>query len=69
MASQGFFTSLGVRYVPLFVIRIWAIKRWLCIHLRLARANELALHRLDSHTCIQIVLACELVEPRGPPWV
>jgi hypothetical protein len=35
----------------------------------LARANELAPHRLDSHTRAQIVLTCELVEPRGPPWV
>jgi hypothetical protein len=32
----------------------------------LARANELAPHRLDSHTRVKIVLACELVEPRGP---
>jgi hypothetical protein len=31
----------------------------------LARANELAPHRLDSHTRVQILLACELVEPRG----
>jgi hypothetical protein len=35
----------------------------------LARANEPASHRLDSHTRVQIVLAYELVEPRGPPWV
>jgi hypothetical protein len=33
----------------------------------LARANEPASHRLDSHTRVQIVLAYELVEPRGPP--
>jgi hypothetical protein len=35
----------------------------------LARANEPAPHRLDSHTRVQIVLVCELVEPKGPPWV
>ena len=35
----------------------------------LTRANESVPHRLDSHTSIQIVLACELVEPRDPPWV
>jgi hypothetical protein len=35
----------------------------------LAKANEPAPHRLDSHIGVQIVLACELVEPRGPPWV
>jgi hypothetical protein len=32
----------------------------------LACANESAPHRLDSHTSVQIVLACELVEPRDP---
>jgi hypothetical protein len=35
----------------------------------LARANEPAPLRLDSHTRVQIVLACELVEPKGPPFV
>jgi hypothetical protein len=30
-----------------------------------ARANEPSPHRLDSRTRVQIVLACELVEPRG----
>jgi hypothetical protein len=35
----------------------------------LARDNELASHRLDSHSRVQIVLACKLVEPRGSPWV
>jgi hypothetical protein len=34
-----------------------------------ARANEHAPYRLDSHTSVQIVLACELVEPRDPQWV
>jgi hypothetical protein len=33
----------------------------------LARANEPALHWLDSDTRVQSVLVCELVEPRGPP--
>jgi hypothetical protein len=31
----------------------------------LARANEPAPQRLDSRTRVQIVLACELVEPMG----
>jgi hypothetical protein len=35
----------------------------------LAKANEPAPHRLDSHTRVQIVLACELVEPRDLQWV
>jgi hypothetical protein len=35
----------------------------------LASANESVPHRLDSHTSVQIVLACELVEPRDPQWV
>ena len=35
----------------------------------LAKANELASHRSDSHSCVQIVLACELVELGGLPWV
>jgi hypothetical protein len=35
----------------------------------LARANVPAPYRLDSHTLVQIVLACELVEPRDTPWV
>ena len=35
----------------------------------LARANEPALHKLDSHTGIQVVLACELVELRGSQWI
>jgi hypothetical protein len=35
----------------------------------LARANEPVRHRLDSRTRVQIVLAWELVEPRGTPWV
>jgi hypothetical protein len=33
----------------------------------LARANEPASHRLDSHIRVEIVLACELVEPRDLP--
>jgi hypothetical protein len=33
----------------------------------LARANEPAPYWLDSNTCVQSVLACDLVEPRGPP--
>jgi hypothetical protein len=40
------------------------------VHSRwLARANEPAPHRLESRTHVQIVLTCELVEPRGTPWV
>jgi hypothetical protein len=35
----------------------------------LARANESAPHRWDSYTSVQIVLACELVEPRDLQWV
>jgi hypothetical protein len=35
----------------------------------LARTNEPAPHRLDSHSRVQIVLAYELVEPRSAPWV
>jgi hypothetical protein len=31
-----------------------------------ARANEPTPHRLNSHTSVQIVLICELVEPRDP---
>jgi hypothetical protein len=33
----------------------------------LAKANEPVPHWLDSDTRVQSVLACELVEPRGPP--
>jgi hypothetical protein len=33
----------------------------------IAKANEPAPHRLDSQTRVQIVLALELVEPKGPP--
>jgi hypothetical protein len=33
----------------------------------LARANEPTPHWLDLDTRVQSVLACELVEPRGPP--
>jgi hypothetical protein len=33
-----------------------------------AKANKYAPHRLDSHTSVQIVLACELVEPRDLQW-
>jgi hypothetical protein len=33
----------------------------------LARANEPIPHWLDLDICIQSVLACELVEPKGPP--
>ena len=32
-------------------------------------ANEPTPHRLDSHTCVQIVLACVLVVPRGRLWI
>jgi hypothetical protein len=35
----------------------------------LAKDNEPASHRLDLHSRVQIVLAYELVESRGPPWV
>jgi hypothetical protein len=34
-----------------------------------ARASKSSPHRLYSHTGVQIVLACELVEPRDPQWV
>jgi hypothetical protein len=34
-----------------------------------ARASESAPHRLYSYTGVQIVLACEVVEPRDPQWV